>query len=275
MKKIISILLLLAVVSTFLLAENLVIKGSNTVYPVAQLWAEAMNKTNPDIEISIEGAGSSTGIKALLNGQTDIANSSRWLKSSEIEQMNSNGKYFVPYVVAYDGIAIVVNKDLPLDDITVSQLHDIYSGKVKTWKDLDASLPGSRIVIYSRDNASGTFEYFVEHVMGGEKLAPQVQMLPSTTAEVEQIRQNKYAIGYIGMGYITDDVKALKVEGVEPTVQNVNLAKYPISRPLFMFVDATNGLPTGVIGDFIKFALSPKGQAMTLEAGYVNAYGIE
>lgn len=275
MKKTIIMLLLVVAISTLALADTLVIKGSNTVYPVAQLWAEALNEINPDIEVSIEGAGSSTGVKALLNGQTDIANSSRWLKSSEIEQMNKNGKYFVPYVVAYDGIAIIVSKDLPIDNITIDQLYDIYSGKAKTWKELDSSLPKKRIVVYSRDNASGTFEYFSEHVMKKAKMAPQVQLLPSTRAEVEQVKQNKYAIGYIGMGYITDEVKALKVEGIEPTVANVNAGTYPVSRPLFMFVDATNGFPTGVAAEFLRFALSPEGQAMTLEAGYVNAYGIK
>ncbi|HNS35788.1 MAG TPA: PstS family phosphate ABC transporter substrate-binding protein, partial [Mesotoga sp.] len=195
--------------------------------------------------------------------------------SSEIEQMNKEGKYFIPFIVAYDGIAIVVNKSLEIENITVQQLYDIYSGKVTTWNQIDSSLPKNRIVPLSRDNASGTFEYFVEHVMKGDKLAPQVQQLASTRAEVEQIMQNKYAIGYIGMGYITEDVKALTVENIEPTVANVNSGAYPISRPLFMFVDATNGLPTGVIGDFLRFALSPEGQSAVLSVGYVNAYGIE
>jgi len=268
------VVVLLILVGTTL-GSTLVIKGSNTVYPVAQLWAEAYKEINPDVEISIEGAGSSTGIKALFNGQTDIANSSRWIKTSEIEQMNQDGKYFIPFIVAYDGIAIVVNKSLGIENITVQQLYDIYSGKVTTWNQIDSSLPKVRIVPMSRDNASGTFEYFVEHVMKGEKLAPQVQQLASTRAEVEQVMQNRYAIGYIGMGYITEDVKALTVENIEPTVANVNSGAYPISRPLFMFVDATDGLPTGIIGEFLRFALSPEGQSAVLSVGYVNAYGMK
>src|SRR5690606_19438422 len=112
----------LSVVLAF--GSTLVIKGSNTVYPVAQLWAEAFKALKPVVEISIEGAGSSTGIKALFNGQTDIANSSRWIKPSEIEQMNRDGKYFVPYIVAYDGIAIIVNRSLAIDNITLQQLYD-------------------------------------------------------------------------------------------------------------------------------------------------------
>lgn len=273
MKKI--FLLAFLLIAFLVPARTLIIKGSNTVYPIAQLWAEEFKKLYPDVEISIEGAGSSTGIKALFNKQADIANASRWLKPSEIKQMHEKGMYFIPFIVAYDGIAIIVNKSMGIDSITLEQLYKIYSGKITKWNQLDPSLPERRIVIYSRDTASGTFEYFIEHVMKGEKFAPHVQMLPSTNAIVERVKQNKYAIGYIGMGYITDDVKALKVEGIEPTLENVNTGKYPISRPLFMFVDATEGLPKGLVMDFIRFALSPKGQALVLKAGYVNAYGIE
>ena len=273
MKKTVILISLVILSTVFVFGSTLVIKGSNTVYPVAQLWAEAYKALNPNVEISIEGAGSSTGIKALFNNQADIANSSRWLKSSEIEQMNKDGRYFIPYVVAYDGIAIIVNKSLAIDNITVQQLFEIYSGKVTTWDQIDSSLPRTRIVPLSRDNASGTFEYFVESVMKGEKLAPQVQQLASTRAEVEQVMQNRNAIGYIGMGYITDEVKAITVDGIEPTVANVNSGSYPISRPLFMFVDATKNYPSGIVADFLRFALSPEGQEAVIGVGYVNAYG--
>jgi phosphate transport system substrate-binding protein len=273
MKKTVILISLVILSTVFVFGSTLVIKGSNTVYPVAQLWAEAYKALNPDVEISIEGAGSSTGIKALFNNQADIANSSRWLKSSEIEQMNKDGRYFIPYVVAYDGIAIIVNRSLAIDNITVQQLFEIYSGKVTTWDQIDSSLPRTRIVPFSRDNASGTFEYFVESVMKGEKLAPQVQQLASTRAEVEQVMQNRNAIGYIGMGYITDEVKAITVDGIEPTVANVNSGSYPISRPLFMFVDATKNYPSGIVADFLRFALSPEGQEAVIGVGYVNAYG--
>lgn len=275
MKKIIALALISLVLVGSLVASSIVIKGSNTVYPIAQLWAEDFKEMNPEVEISIEGAGSSTGYKALLEGQADIADASRWIKSKEVVAMNEAGKLFVPFVVAYDGIAVIVNPELGLDNITIETLEKIYSGKITSWKDIDSSLDNSRIVIYSRDNASGTYEYFTETVLGDARIAPQVQMLPSTNAIVEQIAQNKNAIGYIGMGYLTDTVKGLAVEGVIPTVANVNTGVYPISRPLFMWVDGTNGLPEGPVMDFLKYALSPEGQARTLEAGYVNAYGIE
>lgn len=256
----------------FVFSQSLVIKGSNTVYPVAQAWVEAFKEENPDVNITLEGAGSSTGIKALFNNQTDIANSSRWLKDSELQQMFEEGKYFIPFIVGYDGIAIIVNPSLALDSITIDQLKKIYTGKITTWKQIHSDLPNTRIVLYSRDTASGTFEYFVEHVIEGERLVPYTQMLPSNRAEVEQVSQNKSAIGYVGMAYVTNEVKALKVEGVEPTLKNVNTGKYPISRPLFMFIDATNGLPKGLAWEFLQFGLSPKGQSLVLDVGYVNAY---
>ncbi|MDK2951191.1 MAG: phosphate transport system substrate-binding protein [Kosmotogales bacterium] len=275
MKKIIALALISLVLVGSLVASTIVIKGSNTVYPIAQLWAEDFKAMNPEVEISIEGAGSSTGYKALLEGQADIADASRWIKSKEVVAMNEAGKLFVPFIVAYDGIAVIVNPELGIENITIEQLGEIYSGKLGSWKNLDDSLDNKRIVVYSRDNASGTYEYFTETVLGDERLAPQVQMLPSTNAIVEQVSQNKYAIGYIGMGYLTDTVTGLAVEGVLPTVANVNSGTYPISRPLFMWVDGTNGLPEGKVMDFIKYALTPEGQARTLDAGYVNAYGIE
>ncbi|TYC03066.1 MAG: PstS family phosphate ABC transporter substrate-binding protein [Kosmotoga sp.] len=259
----------------FVFSQSLVIKGSNTVYPVAQAWAEEFKKENPDVNITLEGAGSSTGIKALFNNQTDIANSSRWLKGSELQQMFEEGKYFVPFIIGYDGIAIIVNPSLPLDSITTDQLKKIYTGEITTWKQIHSDLPNTRIVLYSRDTASGTFEYFVEHVIEGERLVPYTQMLPSNRAEVEQVSQNKSAIGYVGMAYVTNEVKALKVKGIEPTLKNVNTGKYPISRPLFMFLDATNGLPKGLAWEFLQFGLSPKGQSLVLDVGYVNAYGTD
>lgn len=274
MKKIV-LMVTVVLLGLFTFSQTLVIKGSNTVYPVAQAWAEQFQKEHPDVSITLEGAGSSTGIKALFNNQTDIANSSRWLKDSELQLMFEEGRYFIPFIIGYDGISIIVNPSLDLDSITITQLKKIYTGEIATWKQLKPDLPNTRIVLYSRDTASGTFEYFVEHVLEGERLVPHTQMLPSNRAEVEQVSQNKNAIGYVGMAYVTDEVKALNVEGVEPTLKNVNTGKYPISRPLFMFLDATNGLPKGLSWEFLQFGLSPKGQSLVLGVGYVNAYGTD
>ncbi|TYB89323.1 MAG: PstS family phosphate ABC transporter substrate-binding protein [Kosmotoga sp.] len=274
MKRVI-VLVLMFLLALTAFSQSLVIKGSNTVYPVAQVWAEEFKKEHPDVNITLEGAGSSTGIKALFNNQTDIANASRWLKDSELKLMNEEGRYFVPFIVGYDGIAVIVNPSLPLDSITTDQLKKLYTGEITNWSQIDPELPNTRVVLYSRDTASGTFEYFVESVLEGERLVPYTQMLPSNRAEVEQVSQNKYAIGYVGMAYVTDEVKALKVNSVEPSLRNVNSGEYPISRPLFMFLEATNGLPKGLAWEFLQFGLSPKGQSLILDVGYVNAYGTD
>jgi phosphate transport system substrate-binding protein len=274
MKKIV-LMVTVVLLGLFTFSQTLVIKGSNTVYPVAQAWAEQFQKEHPDVSITLEGAGSSTGIKALFNNQTDIANASRWLKDSELKLMNEEGRYFVPFIIGYDGIAIIVNPSLPLDSITTDQLKKLYTGEITNWSQIDPELPSTRIVLYSRDTASGTYEYFVESVLEGERLVPYTQMLPSNRAEVEQVSQNENAIGYVGMAYVTDEVKALKVNSVEPSLKNVNSGEYPISRPLFMFLEATNGLPKGLAWEFLQFGLSPKGQSLVLDVGYVNAYGTD
>jgi phosphate transport system substrate-binding protein len=274
MKKIV-LMVTVVLLGLFTFSQTLVIKGSNTVYPVAQAWAEQFQKEHPDVSITLEGAGSSTGIKALFNNQTDIANASRWLKDSELTLMNEEGRYFVPFIIGYDGIAIIVNPSLPLDSITTDQLKKLYTGEITNWSQIDPELPSTRIVLYSRDTASGTYEYFVESVLEGERLVPYTQMLPSNRAEVEQVSQNENAIGYVGMAYVTDEVKALKVNSVEPSLKNVNSGEYPISRPLFMFLEATNGLPKGLAWEFLQFGLSPKGQSLVLDVGYVNAYGTD
>ena len=273
MKKVLLTLVLVGV-ALFSFAETLVIKGSNTIFPVAQLWIEELKDMYPDLTITLEGAGSSTGIAALFNGTTDIANSSRWLKESELDQMHQEGKYFIPIVIGYDGIAIIVNPSLGIDEISIEELAKIYSGEITRWNQLNPNLPNQRIVVYSRNSASGTYETFVEKVLEGKRMAPTVQMVESTHAEVQAVAQNLYAIAYTGVGYVTDDVKVLSVEGIQPTKLNILNSVYPISRPLYMFIDATNGYPqTGPVKQYLTFGLSKRGQELVEQAGYVAAYG--
>jgi len=266
--------LVLVGISLFSFAQTLVIKGSNTIFPVAQLWIEELKGMYPDLTITLEGAGSSTGISALFNGTTDVANSSRWLKESELKQMHQEGKFFIPVVLGYDGIAVIVNPNLGIDEISLEELKQIYTGKITRWNQLNPNLPNQRIVVYSRNSASGTYETFVEKVLEGERMVPTVQMLESTQAEVQSIANNRYAIAYTGVGYVTKDVKVLSVEGIQPTKLNILNSVYPISRPLYMFVDATNGYPeTGPIKQYLTFGLSKRGQELVEQAGYVAAYG--
>jgi phosphate transport system substrate-binding protein len=264
-------------VAIAILGETLVIKGSNTIYPIAQLWIEEFQKMYPDVVATLEGAGSSTGIKALMNQTADIANASRFLKSSEIEAMHEQKKYFVPLVIGYDGIAVIVNPDLGIDSISIDTLYKIYTGQITEWSQIDSKLPKKTIVAYSRNTASGTFEVWLEKVLKGDKLSPRIQMVESTQAEIESVARNPYAIAYTGMGYVTDQVKALKIDGIEPSVQNVLAGKYPLSRPLFVFFDLSrfgNAWPEkGIVASYIRFILSPEGQKIVEKAGYIPAYG--
>ncbi|WGS64990.1 phosphate ABC transporter substrate-binding protein PstS family protein [Marinitoga aeolica] len=273
MKKVLLVIVLMSIM-VISFSAKLVIKGSNTIFPIAQLWIEELKKEKPDLEITLEGAGSSTGIAALFNGTTDIANASRFLKEKEIKKMNEEGKYFAPIVIAYDGIAIIVNPKLGINDISLETLKGIYTGKLRTWNQVSPNLPKKRIVIYSRNTASGTFETFEKKVLKEARMAPTVKMVESTQFEIDQVARNPYAIAYVGVGYVNNSVKVLKVEGVEPTKLNVLKATYPISRPLYMFIDVSNGWPeTGIIKEYITFGLSKKGQELAEKAGYIAAYG--
>jgi len=275
-RKMKKIFLIIFIVTSILLSfsQTLVIKGSNTIFPIVQLWVEELNKISPELHITVEGAGSSTGITALFSGTTDIANSSRWLKDSEIKQMHKEEKYFIPIVIGYDGLAIIVSPELGINDISIEQLAGIYTGKITRWNQINPNLPNQRIVAYSRNSASGTYETFVEKVLKGQRMSPNVLMLESTSAEIQAIATSKYAIAYMGVGYVTGDVKILSVNGIIPNKINILNGSYPISRPLFMFLDATHGYPSsGPIKEYITFALSQRGQDLLEEAGYIAAYG--
>uniref|UniRef100_A0A7C4VST4 Phosphate-binding protein n=1 Tax=Fervidobacterium thailandense TaxID=1008305 RepID=A0A7C4VST4_9BACT len=255
-------------------ANTLVIKGSNTMLDFAQLWVEEFKKMYPQVKVTLEGAGSSTGIAALFNKTTDVANSSRWLKDSEIQRMFQEKQWFAPILVAWDGIAIVVHKDLPISNITLQQLRDIYTGKITRWNQIDPNLPARDIVAFSRNTASGTFEVFNEKVLKGEKMSPRVRMLESSMAELETVAKTPFSIAYFGVGYIDQSVKVLSVEGIVPNKQNILSGKYPLARPLYVFINVTEGWPEeGPLSDFIKFIMSKKGQELVEKAGFVAALG--
>ncbi|BBE31587.1 phosphate ABC transporter substrate-binding protein [Tepiditoga spiralis] len=273
MKKTFLIILLALTIST-LFSKTLIIKGSNTVFPIAQLWIEELKKENSNFTATLEGAGSSTGIAALFNGTTDIADSSRWLKNKEIKKMQDEDKYFIPIVVGYDGIAIITNPKLNINNLSKGTLKKIYTGKIIMWNQVNPNLPKKRIVIYSRNTASGTYETFEKKVLDSERLAPWVKMVESTQFEIDSVATNPYAIAYVGVGYVTDKVKVVTVENIIPSKINILTSKYPISRPLYVFIDASKGYPeTGIIKEYITFGLSKKGQELVEKAGYVAAYG--
>jgi len=272
MKKKVVTLLLMGTLAMFLttaaFAGNLVIKGSTTVLPIAQKAVEAYMKANPDVSISLSGGGSSNGIKAIIDGSTDIANASRFIKDKEVKMAVEKGVYPVPYAIAYDSIIPVVHPSNPMTNITLDQLKAIYMGKITNFKEVGG--PDLKIVVCSRDTSSGTYETWEGKVMKKERVTPRAQLMASNGAVVQAVSNNKYAIGYIGIGYVNSSVKSLTVNGIQGTNETTLNGTFPISRPLFMF---TNGWPTGDALNFINYMLNPeKGQKHVADSGYVPLY---
>lgn len=249
-------------------AGKLVLKGSTTVLPIAQKVAEAYMQDYPDADISVSGGGSGNGIKALIDGNTDIANASRFIKQAEVERAVSKDRYPVPFAVAYDSIIPVVHPSNSVSELSLSDLKAIYEGDVRNWKELGG--PDREVVVVSRDTSSGTYEVWEERVLKGARVTPRAQLLASNGAVVQAVSRNKNAVGYVGIGYLNDELKAVKVDGVMGTKETTASGEYPISRALFMF---TEGWPTGETAKFINYLLHPdKGQPLVEETGYVAKY---
>lgn len=244
--------------------KSINVVGSTTVLPIAQACAERFMDLNPGVNVSVKGGGSGVGIAALIDGNCDIANSSRAMKSEEVKKAKDKGVNPVEHIIAKDAIAIVVHPSNPVSALTVEQVRDIYSGKISNWKELGGK--DRKIVVVSRDSASGTYEAFHELVLRGEKLRSDALLLASNQAVAQTVAQTEDAIGYVGLGYLSPRVKVLKIDGVLPSKETVMDGSYKISRPLFMY---TNGEPTGVVKDFIDFVLSPEGQRIVEEQGFV------
>ncbi|MEI6680509.1 MAG: PstS family phosphate ABC transporter substrate-binding protein [Mariniphaga sp.] len=269
MKKLILSLLVLVAVSQ-VNAQNLKIKGSDTVLPLTQKEAEVYMKKNASSSIMVTGGGSGVGIAALLNGTTDIAQSSRSLKLDEKIKLQDAGKAFKETIIAYDALAVIVNPANKVTQLTREQLEGIFTGKITNWKEVGGD--DMKMVIYSRETSSGTYEFFKEHVLKGKNYATSALLMPATGAIVQSVSQTKGAIGYIGLAYIEKNVKALKVSFdngktfVGPSVETAKNKTYPITRPLFYYylksVDK-------MVSPYVNFVLSPAGQQLVLATGYV------
>ena len=247
------------------LAGSLVIKGSTTVLPIAQKVAESYMQQNPYVKISISGGGSGNGIKALIDGSTDIADSSRFIKDKEVKLALEKEQYPVPFAVAYDCIVPVVHPSNPVVNLTMEQLKAVYKGEIKNWKDVGG--PDRPIVVISRDTSSGTYEVWHKKVMKKERVFPGALLQASNGAIVQAVSKNKNAMGYIGLGYMDESVKPLMVNGIKGSEETTLNGTYPISRPLFMF---TSGWPSGKTLEYINFVLNPRGgQALIEAAGYI------
>jgi phosphate transport system substrate-binding protein len=247
--------------------ETIVIKGSTTVLPVAQVTAEAYMKLHPGVNISLSGGGSGNGIKALIDGSTSIATSSRFIKDKEVKLAQEKGVYPVPHRVAIDAIVPIVHPDNPVADLSIEQLSMIYQGKITNWKEVGGK--DLQIVVVSRDTSSGTYEVWEEKVLHKAKVSPKAQLQASNGAVVQTVSKNRYAIGYIGLGYMNDSVRGITVNGIEATAATALSGAYLVARPLFMF---TNGWPTGVVADFITFVVSRDGQELVRKEGFVPLF---
>jgi len=255
---------LMLMAGTAFAANSVVIKGSTTVLPVAQAALEAYMKTHPGVNISLSGGGSGEGVKALMDKSTDIANSSREIKENEVSQAKAKGVTPKAHIVAIDAIVPIVHPKNKVTGLTIDQLSQIYQGKITNWKDVGGD--NLQIVVISRDSSSGTFESWAELILHKAKVTPKAQLQASNGAIVQAISKNRYAIGYIGFGYLNKNVKPLTVNGIQATMQTALAKQYPIARPLYMY---TNGDPKGETAGYIKFVLSPAGQKLVAKEGFI------
>jgi phosphate transport system substrate-binding protein len=257
-------------------AETLENIGSDTMVNLALAWAEAYQNLHPETLISVTGGGSGTGIAALINGTADIANASREIKDDEISSANENGIEPFQHTVARDAIAVIVNPENPINQLTLEQVSNIYSGKINNWAELGGE--NRPIVRLSRETNSGTHVYFLEEVLrlgNGENetlFSRDTLLLPSSEGITTEVRDNPNAIGYDGLGYVTADVKVLAIAtaGTEnfilPSYETVNNNSYPIARDLFMY---TVGEPKGNIKQYIEWIFSDEAQGIVLDLGFI------
>ncbi|HRF71357.1 MAG TPA: phosphate ABC transporter substrate-binding protein [Accumulibacter sp.] len=251
-------------------------KGSDTLVNVAQSWAEQYGKINPTVAVAVSGGGSGTGIAAMINGTVDIANSSRKMKDKEIKEAQAKGHNPVEHIVGYDALAIFVHKNFPGDSMTVTDLAKIYGrdGGATKWSDLGITIPGCKneIVVVSRQNNSGTYAYFQEAVLGEKGKFRQGTLDMHGSKDVaDLVEKTPCAIGYSGLAYATDHLKALCIAPaagkpcVKPTEDTAFDGTYPIARPLFMYTD---GQPKADVKKYMDWIKSDVGQCILAKEGY-------
>jgi phosphate transport system substrate-binding protein len=270
MKKTIAMTLVLLVLGLPLSAqESITVKGSDTMVILAQRWAERYMQAHKDVTIQVTGGGSGTGISALINGTTDICNASRPMKPSERDKLKSRyGSRGVEIKAALDGLSVYVNEGCPISELSLQQLKAIYTSKITNWKELGG--PDAKIILYGRENSSGTYVYFKDNVLDGEDYSTSMQTLPGTAAVVNAVARDKSGIGYGGAAY-GKGIREVKVKkdasspAYAPTLENIRNGAYPISRFLYMYV---RNRPSGAMKDYIDWTLGDEGQKIVNEVGY-------
>ncbi|MBN2317870.1 MAG: phosphate ABC transporter substrate-binding protein [Acidobacteria bacterium] len=246
----------------------LLLEGSTTVGPIGDAFAQVFKKMYPDVSITVNKTGSGNGAAALVDGRCDIAMMSRFMKDKEYTKAASGEKPFLPvaHAIAMDGVCVIVYPSNPVKALTREQVRDIYTGKIKNWRELGG--PSMNIVPISRDTSSGTYETFEGLVMNKEKMASNVEYVNSNPQAHSRVKATAGAIGYVGLGFLDDSVKALEIDGIMPTRSSIAKGVYPVSRPLFLF---TNGYPElgSLVHEFCTFYLTEEGQEIIEAKGFV------
>ncbi|MDP8207918.1 MAG: phosphate ABC transporter substrate-binding protein [Candidatus Electryonea clarkiae] len=253
--------------------KSLTIKGSDTMVHLVTAWAEAYMKVHPNAEISVTGGGSGTGIAALLNGTTDLCAASRKIKPKEVELAESKSIFPKEFVVGRDGIAVVVNPDNSINDLSMEQLKKIFTGAYTNWSQVKGEK--EKIVVLSRESNSGTYVFFQKTVLKKEDYTAEALLMPASSSIIQSVSVDKTSIGYIGLGYALDAGEKVKIvniindnstDPVSPTMETVKNGSYPIARPLHLYTD---GKPSVIAQTFIEFCNSAEGQKIVVETGYI------
>ena len=269
MKKYILSVVMLCLSLTAIQAQK--IKGSDTCLPLSQQEAENYMKANPSQTITVTGGDSGVGISALIEGTTDIAQSSRKIKFDEKQKIQEGGKVVKEVIIAYDAMAIIVHSENKVTNLTREQLEGIFTGKITNWKEVGGA--DLKIIPYSRETSSGTYEFFKESVLKNKNYKAGIMSMPATGAIVESVSQTQGAIGYIGLAYLNKNVKAIHVSYdkgkifVEPSVANAKNKTYPIVRPFFYYY-LTKAEKS--VRPFIDYILSEEGQKTVKETGFIT-----
>jgi phosphate transport system substrate-binding protein len=252
----------------------LTIKGSDTMVHLTSEWAETFMNDYPEINVSVTGGGSGTGIAALINGTTDICIASREIKENERMQAEQKGITPVEVPVAEDAIVVIVNPDNPVSELTMEQMKEIFSGAVSNWNQIGG--PDRPIFVLSRESSSGTYVFFQERVLSKADYTYRARLMPGTSAVVQNVSADIWSVGYVGLGYALEAINHIKIILVKideksppviPSEESVKKAEYPIARLLYFYI---NGNPQGLVKKFIEFCLSNKGQKIVTETGYVK-----
>lgn len=269
MKKV--IVLSLAVLGFSIGSQAQKIKGSETVLPLSEKAAQVFMKSNPSGHVSVTGGGSGVGLASLLSGSTDIAQSSRKIKFSERQKIQQSGKKHTEVIVAYDALALVVHPDNQVNKLTREQLEGIFTGKITNWKEVGGA--DLKIIPYSRETSSGTYEFFKDVVLDNKNFASGIMSVPANGALIQSVGQTKGAIAYVGLAYLNPSVKALAIsfdQGksyAEPTIERAKDKTYPVVRPLFFYYLSDK---ESAVKAFVDFTLSAQGQKIVEEVGYIS-----